>query len=86
MSSTKRTVLFAAASAIALSGASAFAQETRTVDVITVTAQKREQGIQDIPVAVTAYNAELLQNAGVRDLKDLAVMSKFSNSQFSSPL
>ena len=75
MSSTKRTVLFAAASAIALSGAPAFAQETRTVDVITVTAQKREQGIQDIPVAVTAYNAELLQNAGVRDLKDLAVIA-----------
>ncbi|MGK0266785.1 MAG: iron complex outermembrane receptor protein [Maricaulis sp.] len=75
MSSTKRTILFAAASVIALTGAHAAAQENRTVDVITVTAQKREQGIQDVPVAVTAYNEVFLQNAGVRDLKDLAIIS-----------
>ena len=75
MSSTKRTILFAAASVIALTGAQAAAQESRSVDVITVTAQKREQGIQDVPVAVTAYNEELLLNAGVRDLKDLAIIS-----------
>lgn len=47
----------------------------QTVDVITVTAQKREQGIQDVPIAVTAFNAEMLQNAGVRDIKDLAIIS-----------
>lgn len=75
MSSTKRTILFAAASVIALTGAQAAAQESRSVDVITVTAQKREQGIQDVPVAVTAYNEELLLNAGVHDLKDLAIIS-----------
>ncbi|WP_417491814.1 TonB-dependent receptor [Maricaulis sp.] len=75
MSTTKRTILFAAASVIALTGAQAVAQEGRSVDVITVTAQKREQGIQDVPVAVTAYNEELLLNAGVRDLKDLAIIS-----------
>lgn len=78
MSFTHRTLLLAAASAAALTAGHAAAQETeqsRTVDVITVTAQKREQGIQDVPVAVTAYNAELLQNAGVRDLKDLAVIA-----------
>lgn len=70
----KKSLLAGVATAMAVSGA-AFAQETRTVDTITVTAQKREQGIQDVPVAVTAYNAELLQNAGVRDLKDLAVIA-----------
>ncbi|WP_417476993.1 TonB-dependent receptor [Maricaulis sp.] len=75
MPSTKRTILFAAASVIALTGAQAVAQEGRSVDVITVTAQKREQGIQDVPVAVTAYNEELLLNAGVRDLKDLAIIA-----------
>ncbi|WP_297734634.1 TonB-dependent receptor [uncultured Maricaulis sp.] len=75
MSSAKRTILFAAASAIAISGASAFAQEARSVDVITVTAQKREEGIQDVPVAVTAYSEELLSNAGVSDIKDLAVIA-----------
>ena len=75
MSSIKRTILFAATSAIALSGAAALAQEARTVDVITVTAQKREEGIQDVPVAVTVYSEELLSNAGVSDIKDLAVIA-----------
>ncbi|MHA6288202.1 TonB-dependent receptor [Maricaulis sp. CAU 1757] len=70
-----RTLLLAAASTTALCAGQAAAQETRSVDVITVTAQKREQGIQDVPVAVTAYNEELLTNAGVRDLKDLAVIA-----------
>ncbi|RKQ95666.1 TonB-dependent receptor [Maricaulis maris] len=75
MSVTTRTILFAATSAIALSGAAALAQEARTVDVITVTAQKREEGIQDVPVAVTVYGEELLSNAGVSDIKDLAVIA-----------
>ena len=75
MSSTKKTILFAAVSIFALTSAQAMAQESRSVDVITVTAQKREQGIQDVPVAVTAYNEELLLNAGVRDLKDLMIIS-----------
>ena len=44
MSLTKRTILFAAASAAALTAGHAAAQnEGRTVDVITVTAQKRDQ-------------------------------------------
>lgn len=76
MSFTKRTLLLAAASAAALTAGHAQAQnQDRTVDVITVTAQKREEGIQDVPVAVTAYNEELLTNAGVQDLKDLAVIA-----------
>lgn len=74
MKFSSRAVLMAAVAAGALS-APAFAQERQTVDVITVTAQKREQGIQDVPVAVTAYTAELLQNSGVRDIRDLAVVA-----------
>ena len=75
MSAFHRTILLAATSAAALTAGQAMAQEARTVDVITVTAQKREQGIQDVPVAVTAYNEELLTNAGVTDIKDLAVIA-----------
>jgi len=75
MSFTSRSLLLAAASAVAITSGQAAAQESRSVDVITVTAQKREQGIQDVPVAVTAYNEELLHNAGVRDLKDLMIIA-----------
>lgn len=42
---------------------------------IVVTAQKREQRLQDVPVAVSAFSAEALQDAGVRDLKDLIILS-----------
>jgi iron complex outermembrane receptor protein len=75
MSFTHRTMLLAAASAVALTSGMAAAQDSRTVDSITVTAQKREQGIQDVPVAVTAYNEDLLTAAGVRDFKDLALIA-----------
>lgn len=74
MKLVSRAALMAAVAAGALS-APAFAQDRQTVDVITVTAQKREQGIQDVPVAVTAYTGELLQNSGVRDIRDLAVIA-----------
>lgn len=43
----------------------------RNVESIIVTAQKREQGVQDVPISIGAYDAEAIENAGVRDIKDL---------------
>lgn len=40
-----------------------------------VTAQKREQSLQDVPVVVTSVNAQQLQDAGVRDIKDLTIVA-----------
>ncbi|HWW58554.1 MAG TPA: TonB-dependent receptor [Sphingopyxis sp.] len=42
---------------------------------IIVTAQKREQSLQDVPIVVTVASAQLLQDAGVRDIKDLTVLT-----------
>jgi len=42
---------------------------------IVVTAQKREQGLQQVPIAVTALSADRLQAAGVRDIKDLTILT-----------
>ncbi len=50
---------------------SAFAQ----LDEIIVTAQKREQSLQDVPISVQAYNSEFLTNAGVDDLIELQFFS-----------
>lgn len=47
----------------------------RTVDEIIVTAQKREQNLQDVPVVVTALPQRLLQDNGVHDIKDLQVLT-----------
>jgi len=78
MSRFTRTALFAAASSLALgsaAGAQVFDQvgggERRTVDVITVTAQQREQSAQDVPISIGAYDSEALAAAGVQDIKDL---------------
>lgn len=44
-------------------------------DEIIVTAQKREQSLQDVPIVVTVVNAQLLRDAGIRDIKDLTVLT-----------
>jgi len=78
MSGFTRSALFAAASSLAF-GSAATAQvfeqvgggERRTVDVITVTAQQREESAQDVPISIGAYDTAALQAAGVQDIKDL---------------
>ena len=74
-------VLCGTASAVVLAGlgATSVAQaqeaDTQTVDSIIVTAQKREQNLQDVPVVVTAVGAKLLQDTGVKDIKDLTILT-----------
>jgi iron complex outermembrane recepter protein len=68
----RTTVLSAIVSAIAFGGQSpvALSQEGVLEEVI-VTARKREESLQETPVAVTALSAETLRDAGVRNLADL---------------
>ena len=49
-------------------------KEATTLAALTVTAQKREEALQDVPIAVTALPEQLLQDTGVRDIKDLQVL------------
>ncbi len=46
-----------------------------TVDDIIVTAQKREQNLQDVPIVVTTLSQEILEDTGVRDIKDLQILT-----------
>lgn len=41
------------------------------VDEVVVTAQRRSENLQDVPVAVTALGAEQLRSQGVREARDL---------------
>ena len=41
------------------------------LEEIVVTAQKREQSIQDVPIAITAMDGNLLENNGANNLTDL---------------
>ena len=49
-------------------------QEAKTLDAIVVTAQKREEVLQDVPIMISVMSQEALQDAGVRDIKDLQVL------------
>ncbi|MFT3762547.1 MAG: TonB-dependent receptor [Pseudoxanthomonas sp.] len=48
--------------------------EPTTLATMKVTAQKREEAAQDVPIAVTALSEQLLQDTGVRDIKDMQVL------------
>lgn len=48
--------------------------EPKTLDALVVTAQKREEALQDVPVAVTVLSQQTLQDTGVRDIKDLQLL------------
>lgn len=59
----------------AVPGQTRVEDQTTTVDDIIVTAQKREQSLQDVPIVVTSLSQETLQDAGVRDIKDLQILT-----------
>jgi iron complex outermembrane recepter protein len=72
-----RRGLLLAACASSIYAAPALAQSTtsaepaRQVEEVVVTATRRETALQSVAVAVTAVGAQALQDAGVRDIRDL---------------
>jgi outer membrane receptor protein involved in Fe transport len=46
---------------------------------IVVTATKREQNIQDVPLAVSSYSAQQLERSGIRDIRDLQSLAPSLN-------
>lgn len=66
-----------ACAALTTLAAPAFAQidadeEVVTTDVITVTAQKREQSLADVPINLTAYDQARLTTLGIEQFDDLS--------------
>ena len=66
--STPRQCAVAAAVAIALGAPAANAQNS--IEEITVTATKREESLQDVPVAVTAITETALEQIGITNFAD----------------
>jgi iron complex outermembrane recepter protein len=82
-SSIRRRVARGALVAGLALGAVAFAQTAEQgsdddeglLTTVTVTAQKRAQDLQDVPLTVTAIGSQLLRDSGVRDIKDLTLLT-----------
>lgn len=72
LSASAAVILGVAAGAAQAQDAS---DEPSRVDDIIVTAQKREQSLQDVPIVVTTLSEQLLEDAGVHDIKDLQILT-----------
>jgi iron complex outermembrane receptor protein len=62
----KPAVLVSAGVALALAG-----EAGAQMEELKVTARKREENLQDVPVAVTAFSSEEIQRLAINDLNDL---------------
>src|SRR5580693_8666721 len=61
-----------------MAAGSSWAQQTATQPALTeiiVTAEKRSENIQDVPISVIALSAKQLKDAGVTDIKDMQVLT-----------
>ncbi|GAW96736.1 TonB-dependent receptor [Colwellia marinimaniae] len=65
------------------------AADKSKIEIIEVTAQKRTQSINEIPMAITAFNADQLSEMGIEDTADLAAIVpgfNYSNTAFGPPV
>jgi len=68
---TIRSIFSAAAIVLAVPGFAQVSDPTRLEEIV-ITATRRTESLQDVPMAVTAITGEALANAGVARLEDLA--------------
>ncbi len=56
---------------------SSFAQEGggAILEEITVTAERREQSLQDVPISVTAFSGDMVTEGGITRMEDIAVQT-----------
>ncbi len=45
------------------------------IDTLTVTAQKREENIQDVPMSMEVFSGETLEGSGITDMQDLVPLA-----------
>jgi len=68
----KNAIALAVFSALGLQATEAEAQAAgATLEEIVVTAQRREQNLQDVPISIIALTGAMLEETGIRDPRDL---------------
>ena len=56
------------------------AKTSEKLETVTVTARRREESLQDVPVAVTAFSGQQLKELNVQNLGDLANAGSFNRA------
>jgi iron complex outermembrane receptor protein len=69
----RHILITAIASLFILAGNISFAQEN-ILEEVTVTAQKREQAVTDVPISIVALNANMIRSNGIEDPKDISFL------------
>ena len=70
----RKTALARGVSAVVLASVAGPAG-AQIIDEITVTATKREESIQDVPLAITAFTGEFVRDVNLDDIKDLVTFT-----------
>ena len=74
----RRAIALVLALSGAFAGAHALAADTSSAPVleeIIVTAEKRSENLQDVPISVVAINAQQVQDAGITNIRNLAILT-----------
>ncbi len=74
-----------AAEADAASGDAPKDAAAQQLDTIVVTAQKREQQVSDVPIAISAYSGEFMRKFGINDFTDIGNLVPGLEVQEQSP-
>lgn len=72
MKVSKSLVCTIALSLLPLASVSVNSQEKMVLEEITVTARKREEGLNDVPIAITAMSGDMIQKNNLSDIGGLA--------------
>lgn len=77
----RKSLLYAPLILTAMIPAAATAQETTSAptatrgDAVIVTARKREENLQEVPLSITALSSETIERAGIENLRDVAALT-----------
>ena len=90
--SIRRMALYTTCASALLSGSAAIAQvnatgsaDSTTIEELIVTAQKREQRTLDVPISLTAYTGDFLDEVGVQEFEELSLFVPGFEVQNQSP-
>ena len=86
-----RTTLASVAAVLAFANAPALGQEAEAgaeagLEELIVTAQRREEDVLDVPLAVSAFSEQAIEDLGISSLRDLEVLIPSTTFGFDNPV